>query len=343
MVAVAGTWYNAAAATADPRSSRRGYTISSANRQRIADQLPAAPLTYEHRGLAAAAAATSDTAATRGALENIGAAAFKATGSTRALGMQPVGVVTDAWVAKNGDGHFAGHILSSMPAVAELVRRGNIAAVSLTHDVADCTPVEITVTAEAARPGCRIQAIGFDAVAAYKRHGRTSTTAHAAMDTTPPAAQAAPVEPTPLEAAMATLDNTARATIEARMEEMVAAADAAAARAKQLEAQGTDYEVMRDQLEQINSQLTDHQRKVYNIEPATVKAQLESHNEQRILGATNRMLMACSARMMELADGAPEERKRARHADPPEQVAAPEPAEQSSNLRRALANSFEMA
>jgi hypothetical protein len=160
------------------------------------------------------------------------------------------------------------------------------------------------------------------------------------MDTTQ---ETAAPELSPLEVALGALDNTARAAIEARMEEMVAAADAAAARAKQLEAQGTDYEVMRDQLEQINGQLTDRQRKVYNIEPATVRAQLESHNEQRILGATNRMLMACSARMMELSDEAPAG-KRAKHNAPAvDAAAAPEPApEQSDLLRRALGTTFEM-
>lgn len=344
MVAIAGIWYNAAAAEADARSARRGYVLSRASRKRIAQQLPTAPLTYEHRGLASAAAATNSTASTRRALASIGAATFRATGSARALGMQPVGVVTDAWVADNGDGHFAGHILSSMAAVEALVKGKNIGAVSLTHDVDTETPVEITVTAEAARPGCAIEAMGFDAVAAYKRHGRKGGGTTSTMDTAKETPAVTTPEPTPLEAAMSSLDNTARATIEARMEEMVAAADAAAARAKQLEAQGTDYEVMRDQLEQINGQLTDRQRKVYNIEPATVRAQLESHNEQRILGAANRMLMACSARMMELSDDSPPG-KRAKHESPAVAAAAPapEPApEQSDMLRRALGNTFEM-
>lgn len=359
MVAIAGTWYNAIA-IAQTDNTRPGYVLNTAAIRKIAALLPLAPITYEHKGLSTASAhitATGDS--TRRALETVGAKQFHKSSNTRDLGMQPVGAITSAWVGADGNGHFTGFILAAMPAVARLIQNGRITGISLTHEVSTDMPVEVTLTTEPARPQCYVRAFGADATALYKRqHSKpvTPATATTAMDTatdpataavTPAAVVTAP-DASPLETAMGALDSTTRAVIEARMEEMVAAADAATARAKQLEAQGTDYEVMRDQLEQVNSQLTDHQRRVFNIQPEVVKAQLESHNEQRILGATNRMLMACSARMMEL-NGSEPTAKRHRAAEPTSAAAAatiPSPAaahpEPSSNLRRALAASFEM-
>lgn len=346
MVAIAGVWYSRAAAANAParRKAARGYLIDQRTLERIAGKLAMAPITYEHKGLRAAADTTETGAQARRALATVGATQFRKTANPSALAMQPIGAVTSAWVTSDGTGHFTGQLLNNMGAVNRLVETNMVAGVSLTHDDATAVPVEITMTTEPARPGCRVVATGLKAVSQYKRRGTKRMKQHAAMDTqqeTPKVED----QRSPLEIALAALDNPARAAIEARMEEMVAAADAATSRAKQLEAQGTDYAVMRDQLDMINGQLTDRQRKLYNIQPETVKAQLESNNQQRILGATNRLLMACSARMMELGDGDGPAAKRARSAEaapPAAAAAAPEFAAPSDGLRRALAASFEM-
>jgi hypothetical protein len=174
------------------------------------------------------------------------------------------------------------------------------------------------------------------------------------MDTTQQNTAAA-ATPTPLEAAIAKLENADRALVEARLEEMYNAAgaakreaSAAESRAATLEAIGTDSAVIQDHIDTVTSQLSDHQRKVFNLNPVALGEQMNSGNVNRAREGMRRLLMACSQQMMTQQAQMGETEPAAKRFRPavstpaaaPQASAAPVSAE--SSLRAALASTFEL-
>jgi hypothetical protein len=299
---------------------------------------------------AAAASKSYSGVGVRSALCGVGPAAYRKSHNVHDLAMSAVGVVTEAWVDRLGRGHCCGWLLQQLPGVRRLVQSGKVVGLSLTHAKGAGEPVEVTLTSTPARPGCRIDAYGPSAVSAYKRRNFAHCV-DLAMDTTTAAAAAADppaVAPSPLETALSKLENSDRGLIEARMEQMVEAADAADARAKQLEISATDFAVVQDQLDTVTAQLSEKQREIYKLEPKLLGQQMCSDNKARSWAATNRLLMACSAQMMSQQAASEEAAPNAKRArvEPAAVMAVdsgpPSAGGAQSALARALATSFEM-
>lgn len=347
MATWAGTWYTSDSVA---KGGPPGFAIELAELHAIARQLPGTPFTYEHRGLSAAARDAQEPSgpAVRSALASAGQRAYRKSHKLADLCMAPVGAITDAWVNEDsGKCMCAGKVLSALPQVSGLISSGRLSGLSLTHAKGTGQPVEITLTSDPAREGCRIVAIGPTAVAQYKRDTRGG--GESTMDTT--------ADVSPLQRVMEKLDNADRAMVESRMEEMMTAATTAntaaseaEARAAQLEALGTDSAIIQDQLDMITSQLTERQREVFQIDPEKLGKQMTSNNPVRERGAMRQLLMACSNQMMAQQAMIPEgtavepgaKRARTETPAPVEAFSAVATAQPETALAKALASTFEL-
>lgn len=367
-VSFAGVWYPGA--KGEPQCRSDGTNISATDIHKIAAGMVGAPVTYEHAGVAAAAdvpdpASEAIGPGTRSALHNIGRDTFYKTGNASAMAMEPIGVVTGAWVDSAGAGHCTGRIKNDYPGAAGLVRDKKLHGLSLSHFDGETNAVEVTLTSDPARPGCHVATSDVLELPAYmrkhrggaKQKGAPSTmaspdlTTDAAMaDLTVPA-PVPPVTQSPLAAILAKMSPEDRNVLQARFEEMDSVAVTATARAKTLESSATDAEILRDQIKQVTDQLSEAERRQYNLGLEAISEQMMSSNPDRVRRGADRLLMACSRKMM-MQQHQPEEMgsKRARveepapvqqsFAPPPVAAAAAAPA-MSDVLRRALAETYE--
>jgi len=373
-VSFAGVWYDPQ--KVDRTNKTPGYVMGDNTARTIATSLPGTPITYEHTGLASAAEATLDlpsvnvAAATQNTLRSIGRDTFYKTGDRSAMAMAPVGVVTNAWVDRYGVGRCTGRIGDDYPNVASMVQLRRLGSLSLSHFPGVDDAIELTLTRDPARAGCDIQVRELSSVPRYMRHHPASektdpvsmeasipTSTPATTEVAAPAAAAAAAAttpaPTPLEAALAALEPAQRALVTARMEEMNNVATTAKRRALQLESSATDAEIMRDQIDQVINQLSESERKQYNLATDTLNEQMMSGNADRVRRAADRLILACSRKMMTMQQPAAVEdapQKRARVAEPtpvaaePMQInSAPSTMSMSSSLRNALAAAYEPA
>ena len=370
-VSFAGVWYPGGA-EARAACEADGTSIAPADVRTIARGMPGTPVTYEHAGVGAAASATAASdatsagAGTRAIIQEIGPSTFYNTGDAAAMAMAPIGVITNAWVDGAGAGHCTGRVHSAYPGAASLVRDRALGGLSLSHYAGETDAIEVTLTAEPARRGCNVATTDLSELPGYMRkHHPSAKPAPAAMSSQPAAAQAmdaTPVEQaappaSPLEAILTKMSPEERAVVQARFEEMDAAAVTATARAKTLESSATDAEILRDQIKQVTDQLSEAERKQYNLGMEAISEQMMSSNPDRVRRGADRLLMACSRRMMQMpppaassataaapAAAAPPA-KRARAEEPAAAAAAPHfappPAGSSDALRRALAFTYE--
>ena len=375
----AGVWYNPN--KVDRENKIPGYVMDDKTTRLISKTMPGTPITYEHTGLVLAANATPDlplvnvATATQNTLRSFGRNTFYKTGDRSAMAMAPVGVVTNSWVDAHGVGRCTARVGDSYPGVASMIQNRRLENLSLSHFPGVDSAVELTLTRDPARAGCNIEVRELSSVPRYMRHHPISdTTTFGIMDSSPAhtatsaaapstsvdAAAAAPgggPAPTPLEQALASLEPSHRALITARMEEMNDTAATAKRRAMQLESSATDGEIMRDQIDQIINQLSESERKQYNLATDTLSEQMMSENADRVRRAADRMMMACSRKMMTMggAQVAAEQSdmsfKRQRTAESIPEVAPVEPMQigsglgmtMSDSLRSALAATYEPA
>lgn len=368
-VSFAGVWYPGGAG-ARAACQADGTSITDADVRKIARGMPGTPVTYEHAGVGAAASATADTdarsagAGARALMQDIGTSTFYNTGDAAAMAMAPIGVITNAWVDGTGAGHCTGRVNSAYPGAASLVRDRALSGLSLSHFDGETDAIEVTLTADPARLGCNVATTDLSELPGYMRKhhpsakapratmSSSSSSAAQVMDVNSEPAAAAPAA-SPLEAILTKMSPEERAVVQARFEEMDAAAVTATARAKTLESSATDAEILRDQIKQVTDQLSEAERKQYNLGMEAISEQMMSSNPDRVRRGADRLLMACSRRMMQMpppaassatAAAAPPA-KRARAEEPAAAAAAPHFAPPlaggSDALRRALASTYE--
>ena len=354
-VSFAGVWYPGG--KKGKLSCQKNKTYIPRNElHKLASSLVGAPLTVEHAGVSVASNhACADTTGiqTREILHDIGSKTFYKTGDTKALTMAPIGVVTNAWVDKFGTGHCSGRVENKFPNVAKLVKRKALNGLSLSHYDGTTNAIEVALTTDPAREGCTISVDDILELPSYMRKNAPVDIAKSQPDMEVDT-NAAVVETlkddhvaeSPLVTILGKLCAEDQKIVQARFEEMDAAAVTAASRAKSLEATATDGEILKDQIRQIVDTLSEAEQKQYHLGLEAITEQMMSSNPDRVRRGCDRLLVACSRRMMMSGDSVPEapSAKRTRVAEPaPVQEFAPPVVAfgPSDALRRALASTYD--
>ena len=144
------------------------YRLTAAETSLLASRMIGIPVTYDHRGIAAAL----DIVQSAGApLTKPNVMRGLARASETDPKQRPIGLVHDAWVAANGDGMCTFSVRGN--AAKTMIEEGNLASVSLTHMASTLDPLELSICNVPARPGSRVvfkSIAGPQQTAAYKAY-----------------------------------------------------------------------------------------------------------------------------------------------------------------------------
>ena len=305
-----------------------GWEIGSADLRVIVAALPGTPVTFDHSATLEAAA---DVRPTRDAIERLGIEQFTATKNPDLLLKCPVGRVLSAFVDRAGAARVT---IKVTRGVADLLSMGMYAHLSLSHYAGTTAPLEVAVTSDPGRPGCRVDAV-VHSPGEYKDIV-AQRIATATMATTP----------TPLETAMATMSEADRTLVCERLLLMQQRADTAVAERQRLEttaATEQDYRTLKSTTKMLINHLPPDVQARFNVNEDLVTEACKQNTPERMrINTLDAMLMACNATMSAMAAPAPASGlKRARVEREATLTHDAPSADKETNLARALAEAFE--
>ena len=336
-----------------------GYVLTEDELATVAARLVGKPVTFEHKGIEGASAALPTNASSMEVIRSLNREAR--ADSLRA----PVGVVTNAWKTAGGEWMCAIRINAQLfPRLASLVREGVLSGLSMSHfHTDDPAPLEVSLCAEPARPGCHVRAGSrcFASPEQLKVYIADSVCVpqRATMDTSPNDS-AAPAAPLTMDAVLKSMSAEHRSLISAAFADMNKKVDATEAANKEMKAKQdeiekaaeTDKKLLNHQLQTLMSQLDEDTKSRFNINFDNCRSNMVEENDPATIRRTvDRLLMCCNHTLMQRA-GAGSKRKAdamqletpAAPAEPEAPAAVFEPAAASSpssaadQLRAALAS-----
>lgn len=317
------------------------YQLSAAGAKTLSDGMRGIAVTYAHSGIHDAL----------DIVESVGAPLTKPNvvramvqSSAKHPRQRPLGLVTDAWIADNGDAMCS--FYSQSPAANALISEGNLGSVSLTHVAESMTPLELSICNAPARPGSKVVLanISSEAAARYKAQSQLSrSTAFHTMPDQPKtstvvaaAAASTSEKPAPklsLADALAQLPEAAQAALATKMQELQTQysqknTELIAAAAKLSEAEKrlkltdafmkTESDILKDQLEMLLNACPDSVRQMYSATIPKLVDGFSSGDPRATMDAAVRTVM-CASRALQLRSGVEDnmpQRKRVRAAEP---------------------------
>lgn len=316
-----GRWGDAAAP---------GFGLSSSDMPRVAAHLPGCAVTVEHAGLMGAIA-TLDRLDERVSAQSLLLALQSAPAGAR----QPVGTVLES----GPDASVVVHLDPEMPAVASLVRSGELRGLSLTT-VAEpgepAMPVELTLCGDPAR--------GSDAFLSQEYKLQEGRLVRTAMEA------AATVEKTPLELAIDAMPEKDRDAVLARLKEYESKRVSDASALEELETalktrdsmlgkQSTDREVLLAQFDLLKQRLDSTGVEGVNLEGCREALQEPERTQQMSDFTIGRIVEACSRGLQAQKAMAAAASVPAVAEPPAKKRKAPEPSA-GEGLRNLLRSSF---
>ena len=283
-----------------------GYVVPHLSLVVLASQLVGKPVTFEHKGIedAVAATGTDRRVTSREMFERLGQLGAEYPEKS------PVGTVTDAWQACNGSWLCAFRIRTDLyPRLAVMISSG-LRGLSMSHlDGGVPQALEVSICQVPARPGCFIHlgpVQGSDIVQKYKARTLTDITFITAMEAEAKTTPAAPV-PT-VEDALSSMSEEHRKLISAAFDDMNKKLGDTTQKNKELqsrydqieEAAKIDKKLLQSQLEMLMGNIPEDTRKLYNISAETCKAGLVDENDATSMRRTmERILTCCNRTFME--------------------------------------------
>ena len=270
---------------------KSGYVINRGDIAGIVSSLPGTPVTYNHVGIIDAC---NDPRPISDAIKVVGLEKYRQSGVGRDLLKTPVGVVTDA-VLTNAGVRVIMHITAR--SINDLIGAGHVCGLSLTHLDGYQDALEVSVTSNPARPGCKIDQV----VESYE----TYKDAFCLLEKTPTMEESQ----SPIMAALSTMSSDDRKLIETRMTEMYdetlkQRGEAVTERRKREELETAeiterDYQYLLAQVEEITQKLSPSDRIKHGIaaDPTKLVDGLIKQCPKMTAATCAKLLCACSATM----------------------------------------------
>lgn len=236
-----------------------------------------------------------------------------------------VGHVVDYFEVPDGGFYVIYQIHPQWTSVRWMITHGKSAGLSMTHcEVGDgVMPYEVSLCFEPARPHCYtvVGSATLLGVLAYKRrlilgtigdHSSTlerPTTVSIMADNMETETR----DPTPIEAALSTMDPEQRKVVEHRLAEMMKFVDRKSEEVNELSSKLTaaskqndnsriQTELLKSQLQNVTAGLGDERCKRYNLVSDVTDKAIESGDYHQLAQVTERALMACSRLLMEQSE-----------------------------------------
>lgn len=319
------TWYPAQDSNLHPT-----LRFSNEERQTVASKLKGTPVVWNHAG-------TDAHVATGISFEQL-ATVNPVSG--------PVGVVKEAWVGSDGAGHA---IISVNGSTGKLVGTPAAPAVSLSHTTtseSELVPVELSLVNKPARKGAVVNQL-LTTPSSENEYKATTLQLGIAntMESNPPATE----QPTPLESALASLDEPTRKLVTDRMAEMAQVAQEKSATVDSLQAELEANRRVKETDAAATKQAIDLWIKSLGPEIAdrwqVASCATDSKTGQFPSHAVRAMVCASHERMAQLTSSKPAAPPAAAPAAKRQRTAEPAPPQSSSQapsdpLRAALASTF---
>ena len=329
-------------APAGTPGAAEAYRLNASDARTLSDQMIGLAVTYAHSGIYEAL----------DIVEAVGAPltkpnvvrAMEQSSKTRPR-QRPLGLVTDAWIAANGDAMCT--FYSQSAAANALISGGNLGSVSLTHVAETMNPLELSLCNAPARPGSKVvlanasgeaaaryKAQSLNPIVATERPSNTSFAMSSSEKKPSPAVVAAAADapaaaPAPtVSDALAQLPDAAQAVLAAKMKELADQytrkhAELVAASGKLSEAEQrlkltdafmkTESDILKDQLEMLLNACPDSVREMYSATIPKLVDGFSSGDPRATMDAAVRTVM-CASRALQLRAGANEERRPAKRA-----------------------------
>lgn len=314
------------------------YQLSSTDSRVLCERMRGCPVTYAHSGIHEALDIVDQVGVP---LTKTNVVRAMEQSSVEAPRRRPLGLVTDAWVAANGDAMCTFYTQSA--AANALITGGNLGSVSLTHVAESMNPLELSICNAPARPGSKVieSNISEEVAARYKartlKDTSTSTampkeTVVAAAKSTPAAAPSPPTAPTVSEA-LAQLPEAVQAVLAEKMkelteqytlknQELIAASSRLTEAEKRLKLTDafmkTESDILKDQLQMLLNACPDSVKQMYSATIPNLVDGFASGDPRATMDAAVRTVM-CASRALQIrstSDVADEARplKRARQS-----------------------------
>lgn len=328
-------WHVAVWAPAGTPGATEEYSLNSTEAKTLSDRMTGVAVTYAHSGIHEAI----------NYMEEVGAPLTKPNvvramekTSQQQPQQRPLGLVTDAWIAANGDAMCTFYCQSN--AANSLIRGGNLGSVSLTHVAETMNPLELSICNAPARPGSRVilaNTSGEEA-ARYKARSLIPSTTSSNMPKEGVVAAAATAKTASPEKAkpalsvsdaLAALPEDAQAVLAAKMkeltdqytrknEELVAASSQLSDAQKRLKITDafmkTESSILEDQLKILLAACPDNVRQMYSATIPTLVDGFSSGDPRATMDAAVRTVM-CASRALQLRGSDDRPAKRARQTD----------------------------
>jgi len=246
---------------------------------------------------------------------------------------RPLGLVTDAWIAGNGDAMCT--FYSQSAAANALIAGGNLGSVSLTHVAETMNPLELSICNAPARPGSKVllSNVSGEEAARYKAQSLkpvnalncktmpkspSETVVVAAKTGTPANEPSAAPAALSVSEALAQLPEGAQAVLAAKMKELtesyarknaelVSASDKLSEAEKRLKLTDafmkTESDILKDQLEMLLNACPDSVRQMYSATIPKLVDGFSSGDPRATMDAAVRTVM-CASRALQLRGGA---------------------------------------
>ena len=239
-----------------------GYALTQQERMKLAATMTGIPITVQHANIKTVVA-------------NLDPSELSCPAHL-AKKVDKAGTVHTAWVDNNNALWAIFDVDSDLQMVNDLIDKGHLGAVSLTHVEDSATPIELSLCTVPARPGAVIKhktAELKDAVA-YKAVTEQIALANKLKTAKKMEAQQQPQKvASPLEALMASLSPENRTLIEARMTDMVNEVDKAreneklaiAAKEKLEKVTNVDRTLMKQQLDYLLGLFSNEDKELYQV------------------------------------------------------------------------------
>ena len=321
-------------APAGTPGAAKAYQLSAEGAKKLSDRMVGVAVTYAHSGIHEAL----------DIVETVGAPLTKPNlvrameqSSVLRPRQRPLGLVTDAWIAANGDAMCTFYTQSA--AANALITGGNLGSVSLTHVAETMNPLELSICNAPARPGSKVvlaNASGEEA-ARYKARSlkpanrpktkdcampksSTDETVVVAAATPKPVASAPAAEKAPpsVSDALAQLPEAAQAVLAKRMKELtdqytrknselVEASSKLSEVEKRLKLTDafmqTESDILKDQLEMLLNACPDSVRQMYSATIPKLVDGFSSGDPRATMDAAVRTVM-CASRALQLRSSA---------------------------------------
>lgn len=276
-----------------------GYVLCHTFLAQIASGLPGKPITYEHQGIAQAAAALGpkDTYTGTEIIRSLNSVAKESAV------MHAIGVVADAWEGLDGAWRCMFRINARLfPRTVTMIAAKSLGQLSLSHlHGATPAPLEVSLCNRAARPGCHIEYTCARLKDALQYKANTLGTSHSTMDSQPAAPATISDVLTALSPEHRSLVSAAFTDMDTKLINLNKTNEKSTERVKELEtASSVDKSLLKQQITQFLSQISESTRARYAIADSNaVAATLCGNNADSMRRTVDKLLMCCSSVMFE--------------------------------------------